>query len=572
MNKIANLSVGARLAVGFGIVLTLMTVLTGLAISRMAFIQGNLDTIVNVEASKIRLANEMRDVVRYQSVTIRDVVMQEDFSFKKAEMKHMKEAGVTYRAAAEKLALLLTDTHGKQVMAEFEAQEAKVKLAIDEALDKSISDDHVGAAEVIRDKVRPSQLEFVAALDKLLDDLEAASVKSAAAAADAYTGALQMLLSLAVVALVAGLVIAYLIQRSVSHPLRRAVIVAERVADGDLSQTIESTSTDEVGQLLNALGRMNNSLRGIVTSIKASAESVSIGSREIASGNLDLSGRTEAQASALEQTAASMEELNSTVRQNAENARHASELSTGATAVAVRGGEVVGEVVSTMKRINESSRKIAEIISVIDGIAFQTNILALNAAVEAARAGEQGRGFAVVAAEVRNLAQRSAAAAKDIKTLIGTSVERVEQGTALVDQAGGTIDEIVKAIRSVASIVGEISSASVEQSTGVAQVSEAVTQMDQATQQNAALVEESAAAAEGLMQQAQMLVRAVSVFKVDQNGQDDSDANSVSAEEVQDSRGVERRGPNRAPNIARIGTSRCAVDDGANDRKRFGNR
>ena len=562
MKTIANLSVGARLAVGFGIVLALMTALAGVAISRMAFIQGNLDHIVEVDAAKIRLVNEMRDVVRYQSVTIRDVVMQEDFSVKKAEMKRMKQAGKTYRGAAEKLALLLTDASGKQAMARFAALEAKVKDAMGVALDKSLADDHAGAAEVIRDSVRPAQLEFVEALDALLKDLEAASKNSATQASAAYTSALRMMLLLAGAALVAGLVIAYLIQRSVAHPLRRAVAVAARVADGDLSQSIESTSTDEVGQLLSALGRMNASLRGIVATLKTSAESVSIGSREIASGNMDLSSRTEAQASALEQTAASMEELSSTVRQNAENARQASELATGATVVAVRGGEVVGDVVSTMKLINESSRKIAEIISVIDGIAFQTNILALNAAVEAARAGEQGRGFAVVAAEVRSLAQRSAAAAKDIKTLIGTSVERVEHGTALVDRAGGTIDEVVTAIRRVANIIGEISNASTEQSAGVAQVGEAVTQMDHATQQNAALVEQSAAAAEGLRQQAQLLVQAVAVFKLNQG---DAQFGAASVPEVAESQGhsgTERRGPNRAQNVVRTKSSRRVADDG----------
>jgi methyl-accepting chemotaxis protein len=566
----ANLSVGARLAVGFGVVLAIMTALTGVAISRMAFIQGNLDQIVAVDAAKVRLVNEMRDVVRYQSVTIRDVVMQEDFSFKRAEMKHMKEAGKTYRAAADKLAALLADPRGKQAMGRFAALEARVKAAMDEALDKAISEDHVGAAEVIRDKVRPAQLEFVAALDALLKDLEAASRNSAAQAAAAYTSAWQTMVLLAAVALVAGLVIAYLIQRSVARPLRRAVAVAERVADGDLSQSIESTSTDEVGQLLGALGKMNASLRDIVTTIKTSAESVSIGSREIATGNIDLSTRTEAQASAIEETAASMEELSSTVRQNAENARHASELATGATEVAVRGGAVVSDVVSTMKGINESSRKIAEIISVIDGIAFQTNILALNAAVEAARAGEQGRGFAVVASEVRNLAQRSAAAAKDIKALIGASVERVEQGTALVDKAGGTLDEIVSAIRRVANIVGEISSASLEQSAGVAQVGEAITQMDHATQQNAALVEESAAAAEGLKQQAQLLVQAVSVFKVNR---DESGAAAPLAEkETHGFGGVERRGPDRAQNVVRIDAPHQRANDESRNLPRVGRR
>jgi methyl-accepting chemotaxis protein-1 (serine sensor receptor) len=271
---------------------------------------------------------------------------------------------------------------------------------------------------------------------------------------------------------------------------------------------------DEIAQLLNALHGMQTSLSRVVSHVRQNADSVALASAEIAQGNSDLSARTEQQASALQETSASMEELGSTVQANADNARQANQLAVNASTVAQQGGDVVAEVVSTMKGINDSSKKIADIISVIDGIAFQTNILALNAAVEAARAGEQGRGFAVVASEVRSLAGRSADAAKEIKQLIGTSVERVEQGSTLVDRAGLTMSEVVSAIRRVTDIVGEISAASSEQSAGMAQVGEAVTQMDQATQQNAALVEQSAAAAQSLKQQAQQLVQAVAVFKL----------------------------------------------------------
>jgi methyl-accepting chemotaxis protein len=290
--------------------------------------------------------------------------------------------------------------------------------------------------------------------------------------------------------------------------------VAERVRDGDLTTTVHDDARDEFTPLLAALGDMQSSLTRVVTVVRGNAESVATASAQIAQGNHDLSGRTEQQASALQQTSATMDELGSTVRNNADNARQANQLALGASSVAIKGGDVVSEVVQTMKGINESSKKITDIIAVIDGIAFQTNILALNAAVEAARAGEQGRGFAVVAGEVRNLAQRSAAAAKEIKTLISDSVEQVEQGSTLVGKAGQTMDEIVGAIKRVSDIVGEISSATSEQSRGVGQVGEAVTQMDQATQQNAALVEESAAAAESLKQQAQKLVQAVAVFKL----------------------------------------------------------
>ena len=311
-----------------------------------------------------------------------------------------------------------------------------------------------------------------------------------------------------------AVLIALYIAKSISTPVAQALNVAQSVAAGDLTLPIDNTNQDELGQVLQAMKTMQANLVNVVANVRQGSESVATASAEIAQGNQDLSSRTENQASALEQTAASMEELSSTVKQNADNARQANQLAMSASTVAIQGGEVVAQVVDTMKGINASSRKIADIISVIDGIAFQTNILALNAAVEAARAGEQGRGFAVVASEVRSLAGRSAEAAKEIKTLIDDSVSRVEQGTTLVDQAGSTMTEVVSSIRRVTDIMGEISAASNEQSQGVSQVGEAVTQMDQVTQQNAALVEEMAAAASSLKAQAQELVQTVAVFKL----------------------------------------------------------
>jgi len=335
-----------------------------------------------------------------------------------------------------------------------------------------------------------------------------------AQAQDRYHG----LLTLTIVALVLGVSVAVIMGvwmiRAISGPLNEAVKVARGVADGDLTQSIHVHSGDEAGQLMAALQTMNTRLQQIVGEVRIGTETIASASSEIASGNLDLSARTEHQAGSLEETASAMEQLTSTVKQNADNARQANQLAASASVVAVQGGQVVSQVVATMNNINESSKKIVDIISVIDGIAFQTNILALNAAVEAARAGEQGRGFAVVASEVRSLAQRSAAAAKEIKMLIDDSVDKVGQGSKLVEQAGVTMDEVVASVKRVTDVMGEITAASQEQSAGIEEVNRAITQMDEATQQNAALVEQAAAAAQSLQDQAGRLTKAVSVFKI----------------------------------------------------------
>ena len=328
-------------------------------------------------------------------------------------------------------------------------------------------------------------------------------------------------------------------------------------AEGRVSLKLDHVEARSEGGV--ALKRTFARMDAALLEVQRSSASIEVASAEIASGNQDLSQRTEEQASALEETAASMEQLGSTVRQNADNARQANQLAMGASTVAVKGGEVVGQVVETMKGINDASKKISDIIGVIDGIAFQTNILALNAAVEAARAGEQGRGFAVVASEVRSLAQRSAQAAKEIKGLISTSVERVEQGTTLVDQAGVTMTEIVTAIKRVTDIMGEISSASTEQSAGVAQVGEAVTQMDQATQQNAALVEESAAAAESLKLQAQQLVQVVALFQLSHGDAAAPAAKAWAPKAALAAGSIERRSPNRAKNVVRPAFNKALV-------------
>ncbi len=378
------------------------------------------------------------------------------------------------------------------------------------------ANDIAGANRIVVEKIRPLYQpvgEGIAALKQLQLDVAQTEFE---AAISRY----QMIRIVSISAITAGLLFSVLfgmaLVRGISRALDEAIAAADAVSQGNLSHRFQVQGQDEVAKLLRALSAMQDSLVKVVSTVRSGSESVATASAQIAQGNQDLSARTESQASALEQTAASMEELGSTVKQNADNARQANQLAQSASTVAVKGGEVVAQVVDTMKGINDSSRKIADIISVIDGIAFQTNILALNAAVEAARAGEQGRGFAVVAAEVRNLAGRSAEAAKEIKTLITNSVERVEQGTALVDEAGTTMAEVVSSIRRVTDIMGEISAASTEQSQGVAQIGEAVMQMDQVTQQNAALVEEMAAAAGSLKGQAQELVQTVAVFKLAQ--------------------------------------------------------
>ncbi|MDP3192393.1 methyl-accepting chemotaxis protein [Rhodoferax sp.] len=371
------------------------------------------------------------------------------------------------------------------------------------------------ANRLVAEQIRPLYLPLATDIDGLMKlQLDVAKNEFEAAVARYDTIRIG-----AIGAITAGVLFAFIfgmaLVRGISRSLAQAVDAANAVAQGDLSHTIQAQGKDEVAQLLTALAAMKHSLVNIVGQVRVGTDTIATASSQIAAGNHDLSSRTEEQASSLEETAASMEQLTSTVKQNADNARQANQLAVSASSVAVRGGSVVSQVVNTMGAINDSSRKIVDIIGVIDGIAFQTNILALNAAVEAARAGEQGRGFAVVAAEVRSLAQRSAAAAKEIKTLIGDSVDKVEEGSQQVAEAGKTMDEIVDSVKRVTDIMAEITTASQEQTAGIEQINQAIAQMDQVTQQNAALVEEAAAAASSLQEQASGLSQVVSVFRLD---------------------------------------------------------
>lgn len=508
-----NLKVGARLALGFAAVLALMVVMTGISLSRLSAIKADLAAVTG-EAPE-RLANSLRDLARYQSIALRDAVMQDDVAFKKKEFDLMKKARADYDRTMQSLLAMPLEDEVKAALDKAAVALLTIKAPMEKAIDLSMADDMSGSAAALREEVRPAQLAHVQALDKVVEAIQQASAVRNAQADAAYRQSVVLIVSLAVSALVLGALIAWQIQRSITLPLNQAVDVAQAVAAGDLSKEITVQSRDEVGHLLQALKTVNTDLSRTMRQVRQAAETMQTASVEIAVGNADLSQRTEQQASSLEETAASMEQLTATVKHNADRARSACQMANSASLAATKGGAVVSQVVSTMQAISVSSKKISEIIGTIDGIAFQTNILALNAAVEAARAGEEGRGFAIVAGEVRALAQRSALAAKEIKALIGASVESVESGSRLVGDAGTTMTDIVDQVRRVTDLIGQISNATLEQTSGISQVSQAVVQLDQVTQQNAALVEQSAAAADSLQQQAGRLVEAVGVFRLD---------------------------------------------------------
>ncbi|MFC5460674.1 methyl-accepting chemotaxis protein [Massilia niabensis] len=510
-----NLKIGARLGIGFSIVLALLLAVTVTAIVRMQAAGDLTHRLVDTSIKNQRNVAEWGKLVEVNSAMLQTVYVSSDTAViqtVEARMKQISARSTELQNAIE------ASLRNPAVVEQFKVVKARRDpyLAARAALFKAKNEGDVeGVERIYNEQLLPNSTVFLAEMNKLAAmQIEAADGVAAGILAS-YDDTRALLISLGVVALLLGVACAWFITRSITVPLRQAVGFAQRVARGDLTSRAAQESRDETGDLLRALASMTQALAGIVGHVRTGTGSIGMAANEIASGNADLSVRTEQQAGSLEETASSMEELTSTVRQNADNAREANRLAQSAAAIAGQGGAVVAEVVTTMGSINDSSRKIVDIISVIDGIAFQTNILALNAAVEAARAGEQGRGFAVVAGEVRNLAQRSAAAAKEIKTLIDDSVNNVAAGAKQVDRAGATMNEIVRSIEHVTTIMADIANASEEQSAGIEQVNSAIVDMDRVTQQNAALVEEAAAAAESMQEQAERLAEVVSTFKLD---------------------------------------------------------
>jgi len=517
-----GMSISTRLHLGFGVVLVMLGAVGAMGWYQTRSLSESTRVLVEEDARRGSLANDMQIAVQEMVISLGQLCQLEDPEEIKLQLKEFKGAVERYGQGKQALAKLPVgaghDGWKKSFTAVQAVEDGALSLFNQMAALAGTTDRNT-LSDFYATQVSSPQMMWMESLNGLRKAV-AASMAEAATESQRSAQASQWLTAVMVaLALGGGMLSALLISRSISRPLQRAVELARTVAKGDLSANVRNTQNDEIGALLNALADMQASLRHLVGDIRECADSIQVASTEVASGNTDLSQRTELTASSLQQTASSLEELTGTVKQSADSAATANQLATSASKAAHRGGQVMQQVVTNMGEISTSSRKISDIIGVIDGIAFQTNILALNAAVEAARAGEQGRGFAVVAGEVRSLAQRSANAAKEIKTLIGASVESVESGTKLVQDAGGTMQDIVSAVQRVTDVIGEISAATAEQSAGIGQVNGAVVQLDQMTQQNAALVEESAAAAESLREQATRLNGLVGTFQLSQHAQ-----------------------------------------------------
>jgi methyl-accepting chemotaxis protein len=512
---ISNLKIGSRLGLGFAVVLALMLVLVGIGINSMGKIQAKLDNIVESNVREIELLHEMTDAIHVVRRVMGTLMVMKDAVALDVEYKKLEAARARYNATDELLRKRDADEAQAALRVKLSEVQALARPLNNQVVELARADKVEQALDLLLKEAGPATQKWQDLLDEYVALQNKANQRDAAAARQSYGSARLFMFAVTGVALAIGALLAWLVTRSITTPINLAVQVAQTVAAGDLTSRIDASAKDETGHLLLALQDMNTSLQDIVGQVRSGTDTIATASSQISSGNLDLSSRTEQQASSLEETASAVEQLTSTVKQNGDNARQANQMAASASDVALKGGSIVAQVVQTMGSINASSRKIVDIIGVIDGIAFQTNILALNAAVEAARAGEQGRGFAVVATEVRNLAQRSAGAAKEIKELIGDSVDKVEAGSRLVNEAGATMDEIVASVKRVTDIMGEIAAASHEQELGIDQIHQSITEMDGVTQQNAALVEQAAAAAASLHEQADTLADVVSVFKLD---------------------------------------------------------
>ncbi|MET3133131.1 methyl-accepting chemotaxis protein [Oxalobacteraceae bacterium GrIS 1.11] len=520
--NIAHMKVATRLGIGFGVVATLLAIVTGLGINRMSGMRDRMDEIIKVNNVEAKLAAVMDLTVTERALAVRNLILLNEDAEIQIEVKRIEVQAKKYEEAQSKLGAMFGNQRGTApeetaLLEKIKQQAILAAPFIAKATELGLAKKGDEAYKLLRFEFRPVQKKWWELLRELSALEEQQSDEAAAQAEIGFAGARSMMLSFGALALLVSIASAFLITRGVVKQLGGepdyAVEIAGKIAAGDLTVPIHTAAGDS-SSLLYAMRGMRDSLATIVGQVHASTATIATASNQIATGNLDLSSRTEQQASSLEETASSLEDLTSTVKQNADNARQANNMAMSASEVAVKGGAVVAQVVDTMGSINASSIKIVDIIGVIDGIAFQTNILALNAAVEAARAGEQGRGFAVVASEVRNLAQRSAAAAKEIKILIDDSVQQVDSGARLVDQAGATMNEIVASVKRVTDIMSEITCASQEQTSGIEQINQAVMQMDDVTQQNAALVEEAAAAAASLQDQTADLAQVVSVFRL----------------------------------------------------------
>ncbi|ODV03696.1 MAG: hypothetical protein ABT20_14470 [Rubrivivax sp. SCN 70-15] len=511
MNK---LRLGPGIGLAFTLVIALMLVVAGTGIVGLREVNQRLHAVTDDYYVKVRLVSQVQNEIDSQARRAYAVISLDQADKRADEIAAIRDSRSAVAKQYEQLTPLVTSAESKAALADIQARRQNYRASLHKFVALATAGQLPDAKTLLLGDMRAHRRAYAKVIGSFAQ-MEEKLMTQASTEADAQVQHSLMLVTLvAALAALLGMGAAWLIVRSITRPVADAVRLAEAVAEGDLTVHIDSSSSDEVGQLLAALRRMNDSLVAIVGQVRQSSDSIATGSSQIATGNADLSQRTEEQASNLQQTAASMEQLTPTVTNNADTARQAAQLAHSASGVAAKGGDVVGQVVTMMQDVTAASRRIADIIGTIDGIAFQTNILALNAAVEAARADEQGRGFAVVAGEVRTLAQRSAEAAREIRGLIGAKVEKVERGSVLVDEAGTTMQDIVGQVKRVNDLLGDISAATQEQTSGIGQVTDAVMQLDQVTQQNAALVEESAAAADSLNQQARNLVTAVARFKL----------------------------------------------------------